>query len=104
MGDGGQVPETAGSWEGDQRLIAFARARLLELERENPQDTPAHRYVRAAQQVVEEFVDRRRNAGRKGLHGRDALSGTEVWGLRFAVVCLVELWADHPDFREGWRQ
>jgi hypothetical protein len=100
----GHEREPAGSWEGDQRLIAFARARLRELERENPQDTPAHRYVRTAQRLVEEFVDRRRDAGRKGLHGRDALSGTEVWGLRFAVVCLVELWADHPDFREDWRQ
>jgi hypothetical protein len=103
MAESERAPEEAGSWESDQRLIAFARARLWELERGSSQGTGTHQYVRAAQRMVEEFVDRRRLAGRDGLHGLDALSGSDVWGLRVAVTYLAELWADHQDFHDEWR-
>jgi hypothetical protein len=103
MADDRDVRTLAGTWESDQKLIAFARARLRELELEHPQGNAANRYVRASQRFVEEFVDRRRAAGRDGHHGREALSETDVWGLRIAVTYIAELWADHDDFREEWR-
>jgi hypothetical protein len=103
MANEGDVQAQAGTWESDQRLINFARARLRELELEHPQGSQAHRYVRATQRMVEEFVDRRRVAGRDGLHGQEALYSTDVWGLRVAVTYAAELWADHEDFRDEWR-
>jgi hypothetical protein len=102
MTDDVQVRALAGTWESDQKLIAFARARLRELELDYSRSSEAQRYVRASQRMVEEFVDRRRAAGRDGLHGREGLSGTDVWGLRVAVIYLAELWAEHEDFRDDW--
>ncbi len=103
MADEGHVQMQAGTWDSDQRLITFVRARLRDLELEHPQGSSGHRYVRTAQRMVEEFVDRRRAAGREGLHGPEALAHTDVWGLRVAVTYAAELWADHEDFRDEWR-
>ena len=74
------------------------------MELKHPQGSEAHRYVRASQRMVEEFVDRRRAAGRDGLHGHEVLSGTDVWGLRLAVTYIAELWTDHEGFRDEWRR
>jgi hypothetical protein len=103
MTDDAETGALAGSWESDQRLITFVRARLRESELERLQGE-AHRLVRASQRMVEEFVDRRRAAGRDGQHGHEVLSGTDVWGLRIAVTYIAELWADHDNFRDEWRR
>jgi hypothetical protein len=104
MPDDAVARGVAGSWESDQRLIAFARARLRELELDGPgDDGQATSIVRANQRIVEEFVDRRRAAGRNDLHGHEQLGGTDVWGLRIAVAYLAELWEHHADFHDEWR-
>jgi hypothetical protein len=103
MPDDAPVRGLAGSWESDQRLITFARARLRELELESPGDRKATSIIQANQRIVEEFVDRRRAAGRNDLHGHEQLGGTDVWGLRIAVAYLAEMWDHHADFNDEWR-
>lgn len=101
-------------------LATFVKARIIDLELEPRHEFPrvyglqagpiAHRYakhVRADCVVFRRIVERYLETKAAAVEIEDEEDGLAAWhrrvGLFVALTAIANRWADHPEFRDGWR-